>query len=60
MEMMEKTDKIIGCILGGAVGGVFMGRKELPQHLVTRLEDFSLIEGITNQFAKYVVANSAG
>ena len=52
------TDTIAS--IAGQVGGTFLGRKQLPPHLVTRLDEFDFIEDVANRFAQNVVTDVAG
>ena len=52
------TDTIAS--IAGQVGGTLLGRKELPPHLVTRLDEFDFIEDLANRFAQNVVIDLAG
>jgi len=51
------TDTIAS--ITGQIAGTLIGKKELPQHLVARLQELSFIEGVANQFARQIIAGGA-
>lgn len=51
------TDTIAS--IAGQIMGTFLGKKNLPQHLLTQLHEFSFIDGIANKFARAVADDGA-